>query len=60
MSKRIRVHIVHYKDCKNIVMRYIDPVTGKPARSSSPPPTTYVGASATAGPGECPRRSCKS
>jgi integrase len=31
---RIRVHIVKYGDCKNLVLRYIDPVTGKPRRST--------------------------
>jgi integrase len=33
-SKRIRVHVVHYQDCKNLVMRYIDPLTRKPVRST--------------------------
>ncbi len=33
-SQRIRVHVVHYKDCKNLVMRYIDPLTGKPVRAT--------------------------
>lgn len=32
--KRIRVHVVQYKDCKNLVMRYKDPVTGKTLRST--------------------------
>ena len=34
MAGLIRVHVVHYKDCKNLVMRYIDPVTGKAVRST--------------------------
>ena len=33
MSK-IRVHVVHYGDCKNLVMRYLDPVSGKWVRST--------------------------
>jgi integrase len=31
---KIRVHVVSYRDCKNLVLRYIDPVTGKPVRST--------------------------
>ena len=31
---KIHVHVVHYNDCKNLVLRYIDPVTGKPVRST--------------------------
>lgn len=27
--KKIRVHVVHYKDCRNLVMRYKDPDSGK-------------------------------
>jgi integrase len=34
MNNRIRVHVVKYKDCKNLVLRYIDPVTGKYSRST--------------------------
>ena len=33
MSK-ICVHVVHYKDCKNLVMRYKDPVSGKWVRAT--------------------------
>ncbi len=34
MSAKIHVHVVHYQDCKNLVMRYRDPVTGKYVRST--------------------------
>jgi integrase len=34
MKYRIRVHVVHYKDCKNLVLRYKDPLTGKYERST--------------------------
>lgn len=31
---KIKVHVVHYADCKNLVLRYTDPVTGKPVRTT--------------------------
>jgi len=34
MNGKIRVHVVQYRDCKNLVMRYKDPVTGKYERST--------------------------
>ncbi len=34
MANKIRVHVVAYRDCKNLVLRYIDPLTGKPVRST--------------------------
>jgi len=34
MNSRIRVHVVGYKDCRNLVMRYRDPVTGKYQRAT--------------------------
>jgi integrase len=34
MTRRIRVHVVAYGDCKNLVLRYLDPDTGKPVRST--------------------------
>ncbi len=34
MTNLIRVHVVRYKDCKNLVMRYKDPLTGKYTRAT--------------------------
>jgi integrase len=31
----IRVHVVHYTECKNLILRYKDPLTGKYVRKSS-------------------------
>jgi hypothetical protein len=31
----IKVHVVHYADCKNLILRYRDPLTGKYVRKSS-------------------------
>lgn len=31
---RIKVHVVRYADCKNLVLRYIDPVSGKYRRAT--------------------------
>jgi len=35
MSEKIRVHVVKYKDCKNLILRYQNPLTGKYQRKSS-------------------------
>ncbi len=35
MNDRIKVHVVRYKECKNLILRYRDPVTGKHCRKSS-------------------------
>ncbi len=35
MNERIKVHVVRYKECKNLILRYRDPVTGKHCRKSS-------------------------
>jgi|GEM_PF-487483 integrase len=35
MGDRIRVHVVKYRECKNLILRYKDPVTGKHVRKSS-------------------------
>jgi integrase len=32
---KIHVHVVKYRECKNLVLRYIDPLTGKQVRKSS-------------------------
>ncbi len=37
MTKPIRVYVLRFKDCRNLVMRYQDPVTGKYVRT-----TTYT------------------
>jgi integrase len=37
VTARIKVHVVYYADCKNLVLRYRDPLTGKYVRS-----TTYT------------------
>ena len=34
MTKKIRVHVVAYRDCKNLVLRYRDPDTGKQHRTA--------------------------
>ena len=41
MSDRIRVHVIRYKECKNFILRYLDPVTGKYCRKTSGT-TSYV------------------
>jgi integrase len=35
MSDRIKVHVVRYRECKNLILRYRDPLTGKHVRKSS-------------------------
>jgi integrase len=35
MEDRIRVHVVKYRECKNLILRYKDPLTGKHCRKSS-------------------------
>jgi integrase len=35
MISRIRVHVIHYKECKNLILRYQDPTTGKYHRKSA-------------------------
>jgi len=35
MSDRIKVHVVKYRECKNLILRYKDPLTGKLVRKSS-------------------------
>jgi len=35
MTDRIRVHVVQYKNCRNLTMRYVDPTTGKQKCRSS-------------------------
>jgi integrase len=35
MSDRIKVHVVKYRECKNLILRYKDPLTGKHVRKSS-------------------------
>ena len=35
MNDRIKVHVVRYKECKNLILRYRDPQTGKHVRKSS-------------------------
>lgn len=35
MNVEIRVHVVHYAECKNLILRYKDPLTGKYVRKSS-------------------------
>jgi integrase len=35
MNEKIRVHVVKYQDCKNLILRYKDPTTGKYFRKSS-------------------------
>ena len=35
MNVEIRVHVVHYAECKNLILRYKDPLTGKYVRQSS-------------------------
>ena len=35
MSDRIKVHVVRYRECKNLILRYRDPLTGRHVRKSS-------------------------
>ncbi len=35
MEDRIRVHVVKYRECKNLILRYKDHVTGKYVRKTS-------------------------
>ena len=35
MSGKVHVHVVHYRDCKNLSLRYTDPQTGKHVRKSA-------------------------
>ncbi len=35
MSDRIKVHVVRYRECKNLILRYKDPLTGRHVRKSS-------------------------
>lgn len=43
MTRKVRVHVVAYGDCKNLVLRYVDPVTGKTHRTTKyVDPTTKV------------------
>jgi integrase len=35
MPDEIKVHVVRYPDCKNLILRYKDPLTGKYGRKSS-------------------------
>ena len=35
MNEKIHVHIVTYADCRHLILRYVDPTTGKHVRKSS-------------------------
>ena len=35
MNVEIRVDVVHYAECKNLILRYRDPLTGKHVRKTS-------------------------
>jgi integrase len=39
MEDRIRVHVVRYRECKNLILRYKDHVTGKYVRKTSGTPS---------------------